>query len=168
MTQEPESSNLSSANAQTSSEGIDRSETSLRLRTRGWLKNIWEPLDEVGKAVFGDLWRTIYLTIQDALAATALSIILNALGSLLEGITGKNFSDLRICASSYPLTNVSLYQCFVITGSSFTVWFVFAGRFVLHFWEDWTDFQEDWSRRRKEKLQQLEEEKKKSGDASND
>ena len=134
-------------------------ESSLRQRTRAQLITLWEPLDEIGRAIMGDLWRTTYLTIQDALAATVVSIALHFIGLALQGTTGQTFSDLKACVTSYPITSVSRYQCLVIGAASFPVWFVFAGRFILHLWEDWIDFRIDWMRRRKDKLRQLQAER---------
>lgn len=51
--------------------------TRLGRRTEVILKNIWEPLDFLGKSLMGDLWRTTYLSIQDAIA---LSILLQVPG----------------------------------------------------------------------------------------
>jgi hypothetical protein len=53
-----------------------------------------EPIDLLGKALIGDLWRTLYLTTQDAIA---LSLIVQLPGALGQKILGKNFSSFDTC-----------------------------------------------------------------------
>ena len=42
-------------------------------RTERLLLNIWEPLDLLGQGLMGSLWKSVYLSIQDA---TALGVLL--------------------------------------------------------------------------------------------
>ena len=42
-------------------------------RAERLLLNIWEPLDVLGRGLMGDLWRTVYLLVQDAIS---LSLVL--------------------------------------------------------------------------------------------
>ncbi|MGA9379928.1 MAG: hypothetical protein WBV73_14285 [Phormidium sp.] len=56
--------------------------------------NIWEPLDLVGKALMGDLWRRVYLSVQDAIA---LSIVLQVPGLIGQVIIGKSFCNFLVC-----------------------------------------------------------------------
>jgi hypothetical protein len=32
-------------------------------RTKQFLENFWESVDQIGQALMGDLWRTVYLSI---------------------------------------------------------------------------------------------------------
>lgn len=121
-----------------------------RQHIRRILSTIWNPLDEIGQSIIGDLWRPIYLTIQDTIAVLVLVFILGLLGSQLQGVTGQQFADFRSC-HRFSFTNVNFYQCYVITGSNFTVWFIFAGRFILHFWETVEEIWLDWREKKRSK-----------------
>lgn len=122
-----------------------------RQHIRRILTEIWNPLDEIGQGLMGDLWRPTYLTIQDTIAVLVLVFVLSLLGSQLQGVTGQNFADFRDC-HRFPPTNVNFYQCYVITGSNFTVWFIFGGRFILHFWETVEEIWLDWREKKRSKL----------------
>lgn len=37
-------------------------------RAERLLLNVWEPLDVLGRGLMGDLWRAVYLSVQDAIA----------------------------------------------------------------------------------------------------
>jgi hypothetical protein len=41
-------------------------------RVQRLLLNVWEPLDVLGQGLMGDLWRTVYLSVQDAIALSIL------------------------------------------------------------------------------------------------
>lgn len=104
--------------------------------TQRLLLNIWEPLDILGQGLMGDLWRTVYLTIQDAIA---LSILLQLPSFIGRAIIGEDFSSFDICLQENPL-GVSRYACFIIITSDFCLWIILAGRIVGRFWVDLRGF----------------------------
>ncbi|MFB2833945.1 hypothetical protein [Floridanema evergladense] len=109
-----------------------QSKTRLGRRTERILMNIWEPLDLVGKALLGDLWRTVYLSVQDAIA---LSILLQVPGLIGQWIIGKSFSDFLVCLQE-SAWSPSRYACFIIVTSDFLLWIILAGRIIGRFWAD--------------------------------
>jgi uncharacterized protein YjbI with pentapeptide repeats len=60
------------------------------------LLNIWDNLDFLGRALMGDLWRTIYLSIQDAIALGVLLTLPSLVGRV---IIGKDFSGFNSFAN---------------------------------------------------------------------
>jgi hypothetical protein len=113
------------------------------LKTEAFLEKVSEPLDVVGSRLMGDLWRTFYLTVQDAIA---LSLILQVPGVIGQIILGKSFSSFDICLLENPL-GVNRYACFIIVASDFLLWMVLAGRILGRFWADLSELQN--SKRRK-------------------
>ncbi len=101
-------------------------------RTKQFLENCWESVDQIGKALMGDLWRTVYLSIQDAIALYLLLKIPDLIGKL---IFGKSFSDFGICLQEDALSPTR-YACFIIVASDFLLWIVLAGRILARFWVD--------------------------------
>lgn len=89
--------------------------------TQQVLMHIWEPLDVLGRSLMGDLWRTVYLSVQDAIA---LSTLLQLPGLVGRIIIGKDFASFDVCLQENAL-GVSRYACFIIVTSDFTVvdWF---------------------------------------------
>lgn len=63
-------------------------------RTEKVLENIFEPLDLIGERIMGELWRTLYLTVQDAIA---LSLILQIPSAIGQWVLGKDFSGFDVC-----------------------------------------------------------------------
>jgi hypothetical protein len=104
-----------------------------------FLEQILEPLDVLGQRILGDLWRTFYLTIQDAIA---LALLLQIPGLLGQLITGKNFSSFDVCLQENAL-GVSRYACFIIVISDFLLWIVIAGRALIRFWQDLRDLKKN-------------------------
>jgi hypothetical protein len=96
------------------------------------LMHIWEPLDVLGQGLMGDLWRTVYLSVQDAIA---LSTLLQLPGLVGRIIIGKDFASFDICLQENAL-GVSRYACFIIVTSDFLLWMGLAGRIVGRFWAD--------------------------------
>jgi hypothetical protein len=96
------------------------------------LDNILEPLDLIGQRLMGELWRTFYLSVQDAIA---LSCLLQIPGLIGRWIIGKEFSSFDVCLQENAL-GASRYACFIIVASDFLLWIVLAGRIVGRFWED--------------------------------
>jgi hypothetical protein len=101
-------------------------------RTKKFLENCWETVDQIGKALMGDLWRTLYLSIQDAIALYLLLRIPDLIGKL---IFGKSFSDFGICLQE-DFLSPTRYACFIIVASDFLLWIVLAGRIIGRFWAD--------------------------------
>ena len=94
-----------------------------------FLDNILEPIDLVGQRLLGDLWKTFYLTIQDAIALGLLLQIPSFIGKI---IIGKDFSSFDICLQEKALSS-SRYACFIIVTSDFLLWIILAGRIIARF-----------------------------------
>ena len=99
------------------------------------LLNVWEPLDLLGQGLLGDLWRTTYLSIQDAIA---LSILLRIPGLIGRLIIGKEFTSFDVCLQENALGALR-YACFIIVTSDFGLWFILAVRIIGRFWADLGD-----------------------------
>jgi hypothetical protein len=112
-----------------------QTQTKLGKRTEKFLMNIWEPLDKVGQALMGDYWKTVYLSIQDAIALYILLKIPDVLG---QWILGKSFSDFGVCLKENAL-GASRYACFIIVISDFLLWIIIAGRTIGRFLTDLKD-----------------------------
>ncbi|NER00380.1 MAG: hypothetical protein F6K30_27400 [Cyanothece sp. SIO2G6] len=96
------------------------------------LLNVWEPLDVLGQGLMGDLWRSVYLAIQDAIALSILLKLPTLIGRI---IIGKNFSSFDVCLEENPLGR-SRYACFIIIASDFCLWIILAGPIIGRFWAD--------------------------------
>jgi hypothetical protein len=94
-----------------------------------------EFVDWVFYGLMGQLGRTVYGSIQDAIA---IGIILKLPGLIGEIIIGKDFSGFDICLKESPW-GVSRYACFIIVASDFLLWIVLAGRIIARFWADLKD-----------------------------
>ena len=90
------------------------------------LDNILEPIDLVGQRLLGDLWKTLYFSIQDAIALGLLLQIPSFIGKI---IIGKDFSSFDICLEENAL-GTSRYACFIIVTSDFLLWIILAGRII--------------------------------------
>ena len=97
--------------------------------------NVLEIVDQVFYALMGKLGRTVYASLQDAIA---LSILLKLPGLIGQIIIGKDFSSFDICMKESPL-GASYYACFIIVASDFLLWIVIAGRIIGRFWADLKD-----------------------------
>ncbi|MBW4697798.1 MAG: hypothetical protein KME03_07845 [Aphanocapsa lilacina HA4352-LM1] len=79
-----------------------------------WVKEVVlsasESIDPLGRALMGDFWRIVYLTIQDAIA---LSVLLRIPGLIGEWIIGKSFASFDVCLDENPL-GPAFYACFII------------------------------------------------------
>lgn len=98
-------------------------------RIERFLDNILEPIDLVGQRLLGDLWKTFYLTVQDAIALGLLLQIPSFIGRI---IIGKDFSSFDVCLQENAL-GPSRYACFIIVTSDFLLWIVLAGRIIARF-----------------------------------
>ncbi|NEP53137.1 MAG: hypothetical protein F6K65_31790 [Moorea sp. SIO3C2] len=70
--------------------------------------NIWELLDELGKALIGDLWRDVYLTIQDAIGLGFLYVVF---GWIFKWITQESFTGFDQCVETWNVWEVNRYFC---------------------------------------------------------
>ncbi|NJK30279.1 MAG: hypothetical protein HC940_09080 [Acaryochloris sp. SU_5_25] len=110
--------------------------------TRNLLRNIWEPLDHVGHALMGDLWRTVYLSVQDAIALSTLLQVPSWVGRV---IIGRDFASFDVCQQENPL-GVARYACYIIVTSDFLLWILLASRILGRFI---ADFRGQWQKPRK-------------------
>lgn len=100
--------------------------------TQTLVMNVLEVVDQLFYGLMGDLGRTVYASIQDAIA---LSILLQVPGLIGKIIIGKDFSSFDVCLKENPL-GASFYACFIIVTSDFLLWIVLAGRIIARFWVD--------------------------------
>jgi len=98
-------------------------------RIERFLDNILEPIDLVGQRLLGDLWKTLYFSIQDAIALGLLLQIPSFIGKI---IIGKDFSSFDVCLQENAL-GPSRYACFIIVTSDFLLWIILAGRIIARF-----------------------------------
>jgi hypothetical protein len=131
----PQAGTPSSTHSQTSASQIGSPNTRSGKLTRKFLDNILEPLDELGNALMGDLWRTFYLSVQDAIA---MSLLLQIPGLIGQWILGKSFSDFAVCLRESS-TTPTRYACFVIVASDFLLWIILTARIVGRFWAELSD-----------------------------
>ncbi|WP_217481668.1 hypothetical protein [Nostoc sp. TCL240-02] len=130
--QTPQTPQPVSLPVQTSAQQTARMQTKTGRYTQKLLHNVWEPVDLLGQSLMGDYWKTVYLSIQDAIA---LSILLKIPDLLGQWILGKSFSDFGVCLQENAL-GASRYACFIIVTSDFMLWIVIAGRIIGRFWAD--------------------------------
>ena len=96
------------------------------------LSNLLVPFDVLGKAIMGDLWKTLYESVQDAIA---LSLLLHIPSLIGKWILGKEFSGFDACMFENPF-GIDRYACFIIVASDFCLWIVLAGRVICRFLSD--------------------------------
>jgi hypothetical protein len=106
-----------------------------REKVESILASFCEPIDAIGKALMGDLWKTFYESVRDAIALSLLLKIPGLIGLL---ILGKDFSGFDICIQESPF-GVSRYACFIIVTSDFCLWIVLAGRIASRFLTDFNN-----------------------------
>lgn len=110
-------------------------QTQAGKNTEELLHSIWEPVDLLGQSLMGGYWKTVYLSIQDAIALCILLKIPDLLG---RWILGKSFSDFGVCLQENAL-GASRYACFIIVTSDFLLWIVIAARIIGRFLADVDD-----------------------------
>jgi hypothetical protein len=98
-----------------------------------FLTNIFDVIDVIGRKLLGDLWETLYLSIQDALALGLLIQVPDRVG---HWITGKNFSSLDACTQEGSWWNVNRYVCFIMVASNFILWAILAARILIRSIQD--------------------------------
>lgn len=91
------------------------------------LENWWKPLDAIGNALMGSLWRDVYETFQDAIALCLLFSIPGWIGKI---ILKADYSGFDQCYNGWNAWNVNRYACYVIVGSGFLLWITIAGRII--------------------------------------
>ncbi|WP_445634549.1 RDD domain-containing protein [Nostoc sp. DSM 114161] len=133
--QPPQTPQSVSPPVQTPAQQPVQMQTKAGKRTERILKSIWEPMNSIGHSLMGDYWKTVYLSIQDAIALAVLLRIPELLGQF---ILGKSFSDFGVCLQENAL-GASRYACFIIVASDFMLWIVIAGRIIGRFWADLKD-----------------------------
>ncbi len=91
------------------------------------LETLWKPLDTIGQALMGTLWRDVYETFQDAIALCFLFSIPGWIGTL---ILKEDYSGFDECHNCWNALNVNRYGCYVIVGSGFILWIIISGRII--------------------------------------
>ncbi len=99
----------------------------IELTTAEFLENCWKPLDAIGQALMGSLWRDVYETVQDAIALCLLFSIPGWIGKL---ILKADYSGFDQCYQNWNSWNINRYACYVIVGSGFVLWIMVAGRII--------------------------------------
>jgi hypothetical protein len=94
--------------------------------------NLSEFLDQLLYGLMGQLGRTVYASIQDAIA---LIILLQVPGLIGQIIIGKDFSNFDACFRE-SASGSARYACFIIVASDFLLWIVLAGRIIARFFAD--------------------------------
>ena len=97
------------------------------MKIEEFLETLWKPLDKIGQALMGSLWRDVYETFQDAIALCFLFSIPGWIGNL---ILKADYSGFDECYNGWNALNVNRYGCYVIVGSGFVLWIIIAGRII--------------------------------------
>jgi hypothetical protein len=105
---------------------------SLADKTHKALNAIFDLINVIGQKIMGDLWRTVYLSIQDAIALACIIQIPSLIGKL---IIGKEYSSFNICLLEDAL-GPNRYACFVIVIADFGLWAVLGGRVLTRCIQD--------------------------------
>jgi hypothetical protein len=103
--------------------------TKLGKKTQKVLTSVWESLDQVGHGLMGELWRTVYQSMQDAIALSVLLQVPSWLGKI---IIGKDFASYDLCLKESPL-GVTRYACYIMVTSDFLLWILLAFRILGRF-----------------------------------
>jgi hypothetical protein len=112
-----------------------KTKTTLGRTAETVLANIWEVIDLLGQSLMGELWRTVYFTVQDAIA---LAVLVRIPGVLSLWIAGKDFSSFDLCLKENPL-GATFLACYLLVISDFATWIVLAARFSIRFLKDFRD-----------------------------
>ncbi|WP_293351901.1 MULTISPECIES: hypothetical protein [unclassified Microcoleus] len=95
--------------------------------------SVLEVVDQVFYMFFGSFGRTVFGSIQDAIA---LSILFKLPSLIFQIISAKKFADFTSCLQESPWGS-SFYFCFIIVGSEFLSLILIAGRIIARSWADW-------------------------------
>jgi hypothetical protein len=101
-------------------------------RTEKLLIAILDPIDIIGQKLMGDLWRTFYLSVQDAIALACILQIPSFIGKV---IIGKEFNSFTVCLTQ-DAWGPNRYACFVMLIGEFSLWAVLAARVLARFIQD--------------------------------
>jgi hypothetical protein len=112
-----------------------KAKTTLGRTAETVLANVWEVIDLLGRSLMGELWRTVYFTLQDAIA---LAVLVRIPGLLSLWIAGKDFSSFDLCLKENPL-GATFLACYLLVISDFATWIVLAARFLIRFSKDIRD-----------------------------
>ncbi|MGM3307579.1 hypothetical protein ACSQ6I_16690 [Anabaena sp. WFMT] len=104
--------------------------TTLGESTKTLVMNIAEFIDQLLYKWMGELGRTVYASIQDAIALIILLKIPSLIG---EKILHQNFSNFQFCLAE-SAWGLSRYACFIIVTANFLLWIVLTGRIMARFW----------------------------------
>lgn len=97
------------------------------------LINILDPLYQVGIVLLGDLWRDVYLTIQDAIGLGILYVIF---GWIFHWITKENFTGFDQCWDTWSVWEANRYFCFVVVLLAFSSCITLCGRILKRLLKD--------------------------------
>jgi hypothetical protein len=112
-----------------------RGKLSFANKTEKRLIAILDVIDVIGKNVMGDLWRTFYLSVQDAISLACVIQIPSLIGKF---IIGKEYNSFRVCLSEDAL-GPNRYACFVIVAADFGLWAVLGSRVLIRCIQDFMD-----------------------------
>ncbi|WP_083305298.1 hypothetical protein [Moorena producens] len=102
---------------------------------RNLMQHIWTSVDKLGKALLGDMWRSVYLSLQDAIALLVILYIPSLIGQL---ILTNTFLDFSVCMES--AIGVQFYASLIIGAANFLLWILMAGRIIGRLWADFNNF----------------------------
>jgi hypothetical protein len=123
-------------NPQTQPQSSSQPSSSLKDKIDKFLNNLFGILDIIGRKILGDLWETLYLSVQDAIASGLLIQIPSQVGSWIIGDKSKNFTGLTQCSQAGDWGSIDRYVCYVMVISEFTLWAVLAARILIRFIQD--------------------------------
>ncbi|WP_081431279.1 hypothetical protein [Moorena bouillonii] len=99
------------------------------------MQHIWTSVDKLGKALLGDMWRSVYLSLQDAIALLVILYIPSLIGQL---ILSNSFLDFSVCMES--AIGVQFYASLIIGAANFLLWILIAGRIIGRLWAHFNNF----------------------------
>lgn len=99
------------------------------------MQHIWTSVDKLGKALLGDMWRSVYLSFQDAIALLVILYIPSLIGQL---ILSNTFLDFSVCLDS--TIGVQFYGSLIIGAANFLVWILIPGRIIGRLWAHFNNF----------------------------
>jgi len=116
---------------------------SLKDRVDKFLKEGFDVIDIIGRKILGDLWETLYLSLQDAIAMGLLVQIPSWLGKC---ITGHDFTGFDACIqNTRSWWSTDRYICFVMVTSDLTLWAVLAARILIRCFQDFKKLKQQGS-----------------------
>lgn len=95
---------------------------------------VLDKVDAVGKWLFGDFWRTVYLTAQDAISL----ILILKISSFIFGVFGEDYSSFAKCYEKDP-SDTEFYACFIAVLSDFGFLIIFSVRAAFRLIQDFCE-----------------------------